>query len=123
MEKFIVFNNPCMNYKYCAEIEIETGRVIYKTNVTDNNSDYQCFFLVSKDKLSEFLDRIDFIDSWQPSYAREGGIVIDGFRWSVKVIDGTEKEIEGDNCKPKEFDYFINELELLLQKDFGGQYT
>jgi hypothetical protein len=124
MKKLIVFNNPCINYKYYAEIEFETGRVINKTNVTDNNNKYECFFLVSKEKLSVFSVRIDnFLDNWQPSYESEGGIVIDGFHWNIKVIDAIEKEIAGVNCKPKEFDFFINELELLLQKDFGGQYT
>lgn len=123
MKKFIVLNNSCLDYKYYVEIEFETGKVFYKSNVTDFNTDYECFFIIPIERMLQFLDRDDFIYNWQSTYSNESAISLDGSRWSVKIIDYAEKEIAGINCKPKEFDCFINELELLIKKDFGGQYT
>ena len=127
LRKLIVWNNSCFGCEHHAEIEIETGKVFYKTNMpTNGKTNYECFFLLPKENTLAFAKKVDFITRWQPIYrpeaAENNGIILDGFRWSVRTDTGLERLSEGYNRKPEDFDLFIAELETLLQKDFGGQW-
>ena len=130
IRKLTVWNNPFLSYEYYTELDFISGQAVYKTNVTHtsdfpkNSKDYECLLLLPKERIHHFLPQLCILDTWESTYGSDfEGAVIDGFKWSIKIFGECEREIKGSQCKPKEFDNFISELEILLQKDFGGYYA
>lgn len=124
IKKVIIHNNPFLALEYYAEIEFDSGAVFYKTNAVTTPQYYgkpqyyECFFLIQKEKAKRFASLLNIIDEWESSYDK--GVMIDGYRWSIITVNGSNKEIYGINDKPDELDYIMSELEILLEKDFTG---
>ena len=123
IRKIVVFNNPWLEYH--VELDLISGQAFYKTNVgyTGNPANlskyYECFFLVPKERIDDFLPQLKIIQSWDSIYEPDiKGIILDGFEWSISIFGDCERVITGCQHKPKEFDAFISALEVLLQKDF-----
>ena len=128
MKRIIIYNNSLTYREYHANIELDTGKVFYKTNTLERlffkgrPRFYECFFLVPDKRLNDFIAQSSVIETWQESYGR--GHCIDGYYWSIEAIYAdNEREIKGANGKPEGFDDFIVAIETLLQKDFGAKDT
>ena len=123
--KLYVYNNPYVALEFHVEIDFILGQAFYKNNTEYldaypqfcTNKFYECFFLLPKEKINDFIPQLNIIDKWETTYG--DGFMIDGFYWSVRILGDKEKAIQGANSKPKEFDDFIAALEILLQKDFS----
>ena len=132
IKKLVLWNNPYLALEYHAEIDLISGKAIYKTNADNNTAFrvdsaiypkfYECFFLLPEESIKNFIPKLSVLETWNPIYETESeGVVLDGFQWSIKVFNDKEIEIKGCQCKPKEFDIFISDIEALLQKDLSGQ--
>jgi len=117
IKHIIAWNNPLYGFEFRAEVELDTGKAFYKTNMKTAPKFEECFFLVPQNRLAEFKPHLTILDKWQSLYG-DDKIIMDGNYWSIKTIGECEREIRGFNQEPEDFDDFILKLENLLQKDF-----
>ena len=131
IERIVIWSNPAFDLKYRADVEIDTGKIFYKTNAIPNNlkmktanSFYESFFVVPKSRIEVFVTKLNILDSWQLLYEPwKDGITLDGFCWEIEVIGDYKKQFKGINRKPDDFDGFIAAVEDLLQKNFSYEST
>ena len=125
IKRINIWSNPAWGLEYSADVEIDTGKVFYKTNAIPNNwmtknSFYESFFVVPTSRIEVFVMKLNILNNWQSLYDPwKDGITIDGFRWEIDVIGDCERQLKGINGKPDDFDEFITAVEDLLQKNFS----
>lgn len=121
MKQFYLKNNPYLGFEYILSIDFDTGKTYYKTNTKDDRmQDYQSFFLLTKGTLVSVQNSLNIVYNWRSHYGDDTQIIIDGYRWKIKIANGSVREFKGINEKPLDFDYMINELESLVYKPLGS---
>ena len=116
--------NSYLAYESAASIEVDFGKVHYKTNFNERLSgynkgaypDYECFFLVEPNKSKLFGEYSEKLLLWKSYYGR--GYCIDGTYWNLQIelADGSKKEFVGENGKPEDFEEFVIKFEQLIKK-------
>ena len=116
-----------------VHLNIETGRVFYKTNFNDKLSafhethihgklpNYESFFLVDLERAKHFGKYAFNTMSWNSYYGTERGICIDGVYWNLylELENGSIREIVGENEMPDDFEEFV----IRKAEKFNNRYV
>jgi len=119
VKRIIVWSNTVYAVEYSADIELDTGKVLYKTNEIIASKIDECFFIVPQIRMNIFKQTLNILDKWQSLYGEKDSLCIDGYYWTIEIIGDSPREIKGFNAKPDNFVEFIISLENLLQKNFS----
>jgi len=131
IKKLRFYYNSYLGYKSEVSIEIESGKVFYKSNfdkelsftqppcLNGHLADHESFFLVNKDRSKHFGEYANLVLNWNPYYGI--GPCIDGSYWNMtfELADGSKKELIGENGEPDDFDDFVYRFERLINKQLS----